>query len=521
MLQPGQVVNGTYCVEQLLGSGGMADVYLVRHTRLPRQFALKLMLRSVASQAGVRERFRQEAEILAKLRHNHIVGVVDWDTSETGQPYLVMEYIEGETLANFLRRTGPLSPTVAIDICRQIGEGLSAAHAAGVIHRDLKPSNIFLDKNGGGPNFVKILDFGIAKVLSSGEPLTKLNTGLIGTPGYMSPEQVTGGVVDSRSDQFALGLILYEMLTARSAFCGVNDTALATLARIVQDPAPQLPQPGINATLQRALSKSPDERFPSINAFLSSLGGGLHTGYGQTLPPVSPPSSDGNGELSPNGYPPHRLRLRRILPATFLGVALAASAVTITTAWLRDSKRPARSAVTTQPGASNPPQATGPTQKQPQPPPEPTQPTVAAVKEKAPVNGPLSPTANVAPNPASPEPRTAKAGPAPGDVGKRMFAISLVEDSRFLGFNVPPAPAGAPGWVTTRIIQFCLEQRLKGIVLPANSEIHLERTNTLKVTAPRQLSRRAELELCLEQQFEFAKVRPPRAASVRVRYAQQ
>lgn len=520
MLQPGQVVNGTYCVEQLLGSGGMADVYLVRHTRLPRQFALKLMLRSVASQAGVRERFRQEAEILAKLRHNHIVGVVDWDSTETGQPYLVMEYIEGETLANFLRRTGPLSPTVAIDICRQIGEGLSAAHAAGVIHRDLKPSNIFLDKNGGGPNFVKILDFGIAKVMSGGAPLTKLNTGLIGTPGYMSPEQVTGGVVDSRSDQFALGLILYEMLTGHSAFCGVHDTALATLARIVQDPAPELPQPGLNATLQRALSKSPDERFPSINGFLSSLGAGQPSGYGQTLPPVSPPSSDGNGELSPSGYPPHRLRLRRILPATFLGVALAASAVTIATAWLRDSKRPAPSPVTTHQGTSNPPQATGPTQKQQQPPPGPTQPTVALVKEKAPVTGPVSPTGNVAANPDSPEPRTAKAGPAPIDLGKRMFAISLVEDSRFLGFNVPPAPAGAPGWVTTRIIQFCLEQRLKGVALAANSEIHLERTHTLKVTAPRQLSRRAELELCLEQQFDFAKVRPPRGASVRVRYAQ-
>lgn len=141
------------------------------------------------------------------------------------------------------------------------------------------------------------------------------------------------------------------------------------------------------------------------------------------------------------------------------------------------------------------------------------------VKDQEPVNGPVSPTGNVAPSPASPAPHTSKAGPAPIDLSKRTFAISLMEDSRFLGFNVPPAPAGAPSWVTTRIIQFCLEQRLKGIALAANSEIHLERTNTLKVTAPRQLPRRAELELCLEQQFDFAKVRPPRAASVRVRYA--
>jgi serine/threonine-protein kinase len=543
MLQPGHVLNGTYCVEQLLGSGGMADVYLVRHTRLPRQFALKLMLSQVAAQPGVRERFRQEAEILARLRHNHIVGVTDWDTTPSGRPYLVMDYIEGETLATFLRRTGPLSATVALDICRQIGEGLSAAHSAGVVHRDLKPSNIFLDKNGGGPNFVKILDFGIAKVMHNGQPLTGLHTGLIGTPGYMSPEQVTGGAIDHRCDQFALAIILFEMLTGRLPFCGEDDTALAMLARIVHEPAPTLPLPGINAALQRALSKSPEDRFPSIDALMSALFFGGRTGHGLQLTPVPSPSTDGNGELSATAAAARRLRLRRIVPGMALGIALGAVAVLAAAGWMRSHPAAALQSATS-PSRPLPPSSPPPGPPQSGPPQLNTAqsgpPQLNTAQSGPPQSGPpqsdapqsgtlppsTPPTETLRPNVPPPAPVGPGSGAAPPgttlltvDRSKRTYSISVSEDSRFVGFNAPPAPAGAPTWVSVRLIQFCLEQKLKDVPLVVPSEIVLERTNTLKVTSPRLPRRRQELELCLAQQYENIHARPPRSVTIRVRYA--
>lgn len=527
MLQPGHVLNGTYCVEQLLGAGGMADVYLVRHTRLPRQFALKLMLGQVANQPGVRERFRLEAEILAKLRHNHIVGVVDWDTTPGGRPYLVMEYIEGETLATFLRRTGPLSPAVAIDICRQIADGLSAAHSAGVVHRDLKPSNIFLDKNGGGPNHVKILDFGIAKLVRTDQPLTKLNTGLIGTPGYMSPEQVTGGIVDNRSDQFALALMLFEMLTGQSPFSGVDDTALAILARIVHEPAPRLPVPEIDAAVQRALSKSPEDRFPSIDAFMGALGAGGRSGFVPGPTPVPAPSSDGNGELSRNAQRSARLRLRRIVPGMALGVVLSVVTVLGFAGKLRrqpqaglvpastPSRAAAPSSPTTLPGR---PEPSSPVPPSPGAPPSPTRPAASA--QAGPSAPGRLPSELTAPLPPVADVSGQRAGFPVAEHSQRMLFVTVEEESRFVGFNAPPAPAGPPIWAISRIVQFCFEQKLKGVALPAGSEIVLERTNTLKVTSPRPSHRREELELCLAQQLDRSHYRTPRRVTVRVRYSQ-
>ena len=139
MLQSGQVINGTYLVDHRLGFGGMADVFLVTHARIPRQFALKLLRVEIGEQRDFLDRFRREAEILASIRSAHIVDVIDWDYTYDGQPFIAMEYLEGETLAALLHRTGALPVATALDIFAQIGEGLCAAHAAGVVHRDLKP----------------------------------------------------------------------------------------------------------------------------------------------------------------------------------------------------------------------------------------------------------------------------------------------------------------------------------------------------------------------------------------------
>jgi serine/threonine-protein kinase len=296
MFHPGQIIKDTYRVERRLGAGGMAEVYLVSHTRLPRQFALKLMLVDMDGRKDFLERFRREAEVLAKLRHPHIVDVNDWDFLD-GRPYLVMEYLEGETLDTFLHRTGPLSVPVALDICAQIGQALDATHAAGIVHRDLKPSNIFLDKNGNRPNFVKILDFGIAKMERVDTTPLTAQSAIMGTPGYMAPEQALGhtGEIDHRTDQFALAAILYEMLAGHPAFYSPGDAVYSILARIVTEAVPPLPNEHMNRALQRALSKKAVDRFPSLQAFLVAL-----TGKDATLillpQPYAPQSTVGTGE---------------------------------------------------------------------------------------------------------------------------------------------------------------------------------------------------------------------------------
>lgn len=278
MLQSGQILNETYRIERLLGSGGMADVFVVSHVRLPRRFALKLLrLDATASGYGAQflERFRREAEILAQLDHPNIVNVIDWNHTDGNEPYLVMDLLDGYDLSHHLKRTGSLELASALRIAFQIGDALRVAHAAGVVHRDLKPSNIFLCRNGPYPDFVKVLDFGIAKLARQERSASMMTAqrAVIGTPAYMSPEQALGRVeeIDERTDQFAIAAIVYEMLSGRPAFYRTGEPAFATLARVVQEAPEPLPDRRVNAVLSKALSKAREERYSSIAAFLDAL----------------------------------------------------------------------------------------------------------------------------------------------------------------------------------------------------------------------------------------------------------
>lgn len=296
MLSIGDVVGGVYRIERLLGQGGMAHVFLVSHIRLDgKKFALKLISQPAAS-ATFLQRFKREADVLGKLSHAHIVNIIDFNQTPDGMPYLVMECLEGEDLSHFLGRTGSLQKEVALSIIYQAGQALQSAHDAGVIHRDLKPGNLFVCKNQAFPNYIKVLDFGIAKILNE-NGLTS-DRSLMGTPAYMSPEQASGMVrqIDYRSDQFSLAVILYELLSGRNPFCPSPEAdPIAILGQVITaEPAP-LPFPSIWPALERALRKKPEQRFPSIHAFVEATG--ARQAFGAIAKPLTM-GTNTNGEVA-------------------------------------------------------------------------------------------------------------------------------------------------------------------------------------------------------------------------------
>ena len=263
---------GPYEIVSLLGAGGMGEVYRARDSRLKREVAIKVLPQAFSLDADRLRRFEQEALATAALNHPNILAVFDIGTSE-GSPYVVSELLEGETLRDRLRG-GSLAPRKTLDYALQVAHGLAAAHEKGIIHRDLKPDNLFVTKDGR----VKILDFGLAK-LTQPEPgvhtsLPTVTHGteagvVMGTAGYMSPEQVRGATVDPRSDIFSFGAILYEMLSGKRAFH--RDTAADTMSAILKEDPPDLSETGRNVSpaleriVQHCLEKNPESRFHSAS----------------------------------------------------------------------------------------------------------------------------------------------------------------------------------------------------------------------------------------------------------------
>ena len=268
----GTVLEGSYRITRLIGEGGMGAVYEATQLRLNKRVAVKLMARELAANHEALARFHREAEITSHLGHPHLVTVIDFGTTESGEPYLVMEHLEGEDLDHRLRRSGRLSIETAVHVVRQVASALNAAHDQGIVHRDLKPGNIFISQIPGEPDFVKVLDFGISKMKAARTQLTSASA-VIGTPNYMSPEQASGMVeeIDHRADQWALGCIAWEMLLGRGPF--VADDAGALFYQIIhQAPHPLTPRvPGlpvdVEPVLRRAMHKQPAGRFSSMRDF--------------------------------------------------------------------------------------------------------------------------------------------------------------------------------------------------------------------------------------------------------------
>jgi serine/threonine-protein kinase len=272
----GTVLEGAYRITRLIGEGGMGAVYEAMQLRLNKRVAIKLMARDLAANREALARFHREAEITSHLGHPHLVTVFDFGQAESGEPYLVMEYLEGEDLDHRLRRVGRLAIETIVHVIRQVASALNAAHDQGVVHRDLKPGNVFLVQVPGEPDFVKVLDFGISKMKAARTQLTSASA-VMGTPNYMSPEQATGMIddIDHRADQWALACIAWEMLSGRCPF--VADEPAALLYQIINlDPHPLAPRvpglpPAVETALRRGLRKKPAERFSSMREFSREL----------------------------------------------------------------------------------------------------------------------------------------------------------------------------------------------------------------------------------------------------------
>jgi serine/threonine-protein kinase len=268
MLQEPRVFANRYELGTEIGRGGMADVYLAHDRLLDRRVAVKVLSPAFASDATNVERFRREAQSAARLNHPNIVSVYDWG-EEDGASYIVMEYVPGQTLSALIQSYGRLSPTEAVPIAAEIADALAFAHANGVVHRDVKPGNVLVTPNGQ----VKVADFGIARA-ESGEALTKTGA-VLGTASYFSPEQAQGFALDGRSDVYALGVVLYEMLTGAPPFTAGSPASVA-YKHVREEPTPpSRVVAGLPGALDRivltALAKDLSERYQSADDLRADL----------------------------------------------------------------------------------------------------------------------------------------------------------------------------------------------------------------------------------------------------------
>lgn len=337
----GTVLDGRYRIEDVLGTGGVGVVYRAEHLKLQRPVAVKVLHERLGNIDELRRRFEREGQALSALSHPNVVSVNDYGISD-GTPYLVMELLEGRTLADLIDDDGPPPIEDAIEIQRQILRGLAFAHDKGIVHRDLKAANVFLQALPDAPNHVKILDFGLAKIFTTGdgvgEPtLTKSGT-ILGTPAYMPPEQATGASVDVRADVYSAGVVLFEILTGRYPFEASARAEMLRAHLLTPMPDPEEWRPGLslspelNALLNTAMQKERSDRFADAAEMLAALDALPETpatfDADRSSREVSRPSSPRDEQVTMaadgSGEGPLRagLSLERVLPIAAVGLGV-------------------------------------------------------------------------------------------------------------------------------------------------------------------------------------------------------
>jgi serine/threonine protein kinase len=470
----GVVVDGRYRVEQRIGEGGMGVVYRATHTALNKTIALKVLRGEMAKDAEVVQRFMQEAQSATSIGHENIIDISDFGRLTDGTVYFVMEYLNGTALNGLIKRGGSIPVAQAVSILKQIASALGAAHQRGIVHRDLKPDNIYLVKRGEEENFVKVLDFGIAKVGGASNKLTR--TGMVfGTPHYMSPEQAAGQSVDARTDIYALGVIMYEMFTGRVPFDA--DTFMAVLTKHMFEKPGPMTSPHAERQLGaleqitlRALEKKPENRYQTMHELIEDLdrfmGGGRLRPRALTPATPSPALADA---LEPRSKSEMNLEHQIVSPSgagktkLWVGLGVAALALVLGLVFALRDKQPQVSAA---------------------PAPPPVAPSAGAV----PVPSPPAPSEAVPPS--SPAP-SAPPQLAAVTVQSVPSGATLVLDGAIVGTTPAMFPKPERGVRT-------LELRLDGY-----------QRETLAISPDTQ----SVLSVSLRKRFEVVKpTRPPRAA---------
>ena len=308
-----EILSGQFRVLERIGSGGMGAVYKAQQPSMDRFVAVKILHAKFTNRKDLVSRFRREARAMSHLTHPNTAKVFLYGQLDDGSCYIVMEHLEGKNLGQIVRAEGPMEPNRAIGILLQACAALDEAHQKGIVHRDLKPENIFLCNQGGIRDYVKVLDFGLAKVtereMRPGSMILTQEGMVFGTPEFMSPEQAQGKVLDARSDIYSLAIILYELLTGKLPFDARTPMEFVTLhvqatPMPIAQRAPNRPFPqGLQPVLDRAMAKQPEARYQSAAEFANALKGVLSPqGYQNlvaSLPPGTLPVSQPPGALSP------------------------------------------------------------------------------------------------------------------------------------------------------------------------------------------------------------------------------
>lgn len=310
--QPGDTIEGKYRILRLLGEGGMGAVYEGENVRIHRKVAIKVLHAAVAAKADVVQRFEREAQAAGRIGSEHIVEVLDLGTLPEGDRYMVMEYLEGESLGERIKRKKRLTPQEVGTLLHQLLEGLQAAHTAGIIHRDIKPDNVFLmNRKGAQKDFVKLLDFGVSKFNALDSEMSMTRTGAVmGTPFYMSPEQARGGKIDTRSDLYSVGVVVYQAVTGRVPFHAETFNELVFKIALESPEPAEFVAPGLDpafaALIVRSMVRDPGGRFQTAQEFQAAVGQWLMTaapggrGGGLDVLPGLQPSGPGFTLSSPN-----------------------------------------------------------------------------------------------------------------------------------------------------------------------------------------------------------------------------
>ncbi|MCC6645205.1 MAG: serine/threonine protein kinase [Polyangiaceae bacterium] len=367
-LTAGAVLEGRYRLTEVLGGGGMGQVWAAQHLTLGHHVAIKVLHGSIMSSAEPRARFEREARLMAQLGEasRHITRVIEHGVLSDGVPYLVMEHLRGEDLAMRLKREKVLPLAKVSDLVSQLAKALAAAHAQGVVHRDIKPANVFLTTDEEGHDLVKLLDFGVAKAVADGNEQTMAGQ-VIGTPNYMAPEQLTGeAAVDHRADLFAVGSVTYRAAVGKSAFGKGSISEMAMRVVSMQPAAPSSVNPALPASfdafITKCMAKSPTERFQSareladaLAAVAAELGSAafqvpalfsaLETGEMSSLGAGSLTNGLAQSRRPPDDPPPRRTNTALVLGLATLAVAGGVGALLVLT-------RPAARETTAAPPAS-------------------------------------------------------------------------------------------------------------------------------------------------------------------------